>query len=111
MSANLSIIRGIIPLFCEILTMKPRPSWASKYDEPILEFLEQSDAALPPAVVEFNLDFKGIASPAYSTVKRRMRKLEEHDFLKKVEGKSGYYIISERGRAYLSGELDAEDLK
>jgi len=91
--------------------MKPRPSWASKYDEPILEFLEGTDAALPPAVVEFNLEHKGIANPAYSTVKRRMRKLEEHDFLRKAEGKEGYYEISDHGRAYLAGELDAEELE
>lgn len=91
--------------------MKPRPSWSSKYDEPILEFLEESNAALPPAVVEFNLDYKGITSPAYSTVKRRMRKLEEHGFLRRVEGKSGYYVISDRGSAYLAGELAAEDLE
>ncbi|WP_313691550.1 hypothetical protein [Halorarum halobium] len=89
--------------------MKPRPPWASKYDEPILELLDDSETVLPPAAVEFNLDYKGIASPAYSTVKRRMRKLAEHGFLNRVEGKSGYYVISDCGRAYLSGELDADD--
>lgn len=65
--------------------MKPLPSWASKYDMPILVFLDGSDAVLPPAVVEFNLKYKNIATPAYSTVKRRMRKLAEHGFLNRFK--------------------------
>jgi DNA-binding PadR family transcriptional regulator len=91
--------------------MKPRPSWASKYDEPILEFLADSDAALPPAVVQFNLEWKDIVSPAYSTVKRRMRKLAEEELLEKVNPDAGYYAITEKGRAYLQGELDASELE
>ena len=91
--------------------MRPRPSWASKYDDPILELLADTSAALPPAVVEFNLEWKGIASPAYSTVKRRMRKLEDHGLLVKIEEKSGYYAITEKGRDYLAGDLDIGELE
>ncbi|MWG33132.1 hypothetical protein [Halomarina oriensis] len=90
--------------------MKPRPPWAGKYDEPILELLEASGVALPPAVVHFNLRWKNVATPADSTVKRRLRKLAEHDYLEKVEQNAGYYAITQKGRDYLAGNLDADEL-
>lgn len=82
-----------------------------KYDEPILELLAESDVAAPPATVAFNLEWHDLASPAYSTVKRRMRKLAAHGLLKKVETDAGYYAITDQGRAYLAGELDSNELE
>lgn len=90
--------------------MRPRPSWASKYDDPILEFLAESNAALPPAVVTFNLNWQNIASPAHSTVKRRLRTLTDHNLAEKVEDEAGYYAITDKGRKYLAGDLDASKL-
>lgn len=90
--------------------VRRRPEWLGKYDEPILELLAESEIAAPPAVVAFNLEWRGIASPAYSTVKRRLRKLANHSLLDQVESDKGYYAISDKGRAYLAGELDLEEL-
>lgn len=90
--------------------MRPRPSWASKYDDPILEFLDETGSAFPPSVLHFNLTWHEIASPAHSTVKRRLRILEQHDLVEKVDEQAGYYAISEKGRSYLSGELEPEEL-
>lgn len=83
--------------------MKPRPPWIGKYDDPILEFYADTGAALPPAVVTFNLDWLDIATPAHSTVKRRIRTLAEHDFLNKVDKEAGYYAITDTGEQYLAG--------
>lgn len=91
--------------------MRSRPPWFGKYDEPILEFLAESDVAAPPAVVTFNLDWHGIASPAYSTVKRRMRKLDTHELLEKVDTDAGYYAITDKGRSFLAGDLDPGELE
>jgi DNA-binding PadR family transcriptional regulator len=91
--------------------MRSRPPWLGKYDEPILEFLAESNVAAPPAVVAFNLDWHGIASPAYSTVKRRMRKLNARGLLEKVDTDSGYYAITDKGQSYLAGDLDPGDLE
>lgn len=91
--------------------MRRRPSWLGKYDEPILEFFAESDVAAPPAVVRFNLEWKDVATPAHSTVKRRLRTLESHGLLTKVDEDAGYYAISEVGRAYLAGELDVDELE
>jgi DNA-binding PadR family transcriptional regulator len=40
-----------------------------------------------------------------------MRGLESSGLLEKVDEQRGYYRITNKGRQYLSGELDAEDLK
>lgn len=91
--------------------MRQRPSWLGKYDEPILEFLAETNVAAPPAVVTFNLDWHDITSPAYSTVKRRMRKLAAFDLLEKVDSTRGYYAITDTGRAYLVGDVVPSELE
>ena len=85
--------------------MRRRPPWLGKYDEPIIEFLAGSNAALPPAVVAFNLDWHGIASPAHYTVKRRMRKLTTYGLLEKVAPDTGYYAITDTGHDCLAGAV------
>ncbi|ELY80191.1 hypothetical protein C486_09305 [Natrinema gari JCM 14663] len=37
--------------------------------------------------------------------------LVDHGLLERVDEDRGYYRITERGRQYLEGELDAEDLE
>lgn len=91
--------------------MRRRPPWLGKYDEPILEFLAETGIAAPPAVVAFNLDWRGIASPAHSTVKRRMRTLADHGLLAKVAPDSGYYALTDTGRDYLAGNVDPVELE
>jgi DNA-binding PadR family transcriptional regulator len=44
-------------------------------------------------------------------VKRRLPALEENGLIEKVDEKRGYYKITERGRGYLSGDLDAGELE
>ncbi|AFO57922.1 MULTISPECIES: helix-turn-helix transcriptional regulator [unclassified Natrinema] len=86
--------------------MRPLVSWMTKSDPAILEVFEEAGIAIPPAVAEYNL--VGVSK---STVKRRLPVLVDHGLLKKVDEDRGYYRITERGRQYLEGELDAEDLE
>ena len=86
-----------------------QPPWWSEYDEPILRFLADCGAAVPPRVILFNLEYRDIASPHRSTVKRRLGRLEEHGLVTEVDD-SGYYMISEVGEQYLAGEIDGSDL-
>jgi hypothetical protein len=81
--------------------MRKRPQWFGKYDEPILEFIEETGIVAPPAVVRFNLDWLDIVSPAHSTVKRRMKTLAENGMLEVVDADAGYYALAEDGRAFL----------
>ena len=81
-------------------------SWIVRSDPPILELLDECDLALPPAVIHYNID-----RVSHPTVKRRIAVMLEHDFVRKVDERGGYYRITDRGRAYLAGELDVEDLE
>ncbi len=72
-------------------------------DDRILETLESSGLILSPAVIAKNTDY------TRNYVNKRMRKLREEDLVERVE--DGYYRISDRGQAYLRGELDADDFE
>ena len=83
--------------------MRPRVEWMNQTDDRVLELLDESGLILSPAVVAINLGY------TRNWVSRRMTKLEEADLLRRVDG--GYYEITDLGRAYLTGEIDADDLE
>ena len=89
--------------------MRPRPEWMSLKDGLILEFLEEHDLELPAKPLYRNLNRHG-HEIGYSTVRQRLRELEEHGLIEKVD-EAGYYEISEKGRLYLDGELEGSDLE
>ena len=84
-------------------SMRPRVDWMNQTDDRILELLDESDLILTPAVMARNLDY------TRNWVSRRVGKLESAGLVEPVD--SGYYRISDRGRAYLTGDLDADDLE
>jgi hypothetical protein len=86
-----------------------QPTWWSEYDEPILEFLADCGAAVPPRVILFNLEYRDIASPHRSTVRRRLNRLKTHEFVEEIDD-SGYYMIAEKGRRYLANELYPDEI-
>jgi predicted transcriptional regulator len=87
-------------------------------DDAILEYFEELDTdsevsiALPPTAVWYNLTVEmSVLDRSQNTISRRMNKLAEIGLLSKVDEQRGYYSLTEKGRAYLSGELDADDLE
>jgi hypothetical protein len=86
-----------------------QPRWWSDYDEPILKFLADCGAAVPPRVILFNLEYQNLASPHRSTINRRITRLREQDLIKKVDD-AGYYRITGRGRQLIDEDLDASEL-
>lgn len=83
--------------------MRPRVSWMNQTDDRILELLDESGLILSPSVIAVNLDY------TRNWVSRRISKLVDAGLIEKVDG--SYYGISELGRAYLEGNLDAEALE
>jgi len=86
----------------------------NEVDDAVLEFFEAQDegVTLPPTVVWFNLHERLEAiDKSRDTVARRMRKLTDRELLDKVSEERGYYQITQKGRDYLSGDLDADDLR
>jgi predicted transcriptional regulator len=72
-------------------------------DNRILELLDESDLILSPGVMAVNLDY------TRNWVSRRVSKLLDAGLVERVNG--AYYRITDKGRSYLSGELDAEELE
>ncbi|ELY81204.1 winged-helix domain-containing protein [Natrinema pallidum] len=74
----------------------------------ILEFLETHDLELPAKPLYRNLNRHG-HEIGYSTVRQRLSELEEHDLIEKID-EAGYYAITEKGQAYLAGNVSMDEL-
>jgi len=71
-------------------------------DDRILELLDESDLILSPSVIAKNLEY------TRNWISKRLSLLVNAGLIEQVD--EGYYVITDRGRAYLSGELDSDDL-
>lgn len=81
-----------------------RPEWMTESQYRILDILTESEKLqiLSPSVIAINLDYDR------STISRGLSELEEHDLVEKID--DGYYLITDRGRRFVSGEIDPERL-
>jgi len=90
--------------------MRPRVSWMTGNDDSILEYLSEKEVALPPRGLDINLEREGI-SISYRTINRRLKKLHSNGLVEKIDEDTGYYAITDKGRRYLSGKLEPEELE
>lgn len=77
-------------------------------DDRILEFLlndPNERIIATPSVVEMNVDY------AIAHVRNRLGKLLDAGLVEYFDEDRAAYRITDRGEAYLKGELDAEDLE
>ena len=72
-------------------------------DDRILETLADCEMILSPAVIAINTEY------SRNYINKRMAVLLKNGLVNRVQ--DGYYEITDRGRAYLAGDLDAEDLE
>lgn len=91
--------------------MRKRADWMTIATDPILELLAETDLALPSGVIHYNLNRKAGNAPARSTVNRTIKILEAYNLIRKPPDAKTYYVITTRGRQYLSGDLDATKLE
>lgn len=80
----------------------------TRADDAILEFLlneGNQQIISTPAVIEANIDYQ------ISHVRTRLRELESANLVEYHDENRGLYQITDRGRAYLEGELNSEDLE
>ena len=93
--------------------MRPRVSGMNEVDDAVLELFDRQDDGiwLSPALVHWNLtEVYEATDKSKETVARRMRKLVKRGLLSRMDQR-GYYKITKMGRAYLQGDLDAEELE
>jgi len=86
--------------------MRPVVSWMTKSDDAILELLDECGIAIPPRAIAFNIE--NVSRP---TIDRRLPKLEAAGLVERYDDPQGYTRITDRGRAYLVGELDSDELE
>jgi len=72
-------------------------------DNRILDLLDESDLILSPNVMAINLDY------TRNWVSRRVSKLLDAGLVEQVNG--AHYRITDKGRDYLSGEIDTKELE
>lgn len=80
-----------------------QPDWLTENDDHILELLGETGVALNKRGLEVNLELRD-TPVSYSTIKRRVDKLDEVGFVEDIGETGSYYRISERGRRYLTGD-------
>lgn len=98
MGANLWIENA----FRRITYVRRRPNvdWMTQADDRILESLMESNMVLSPKVIAYNTGYNR------EYVSQRISPLLENDMIERVD--RGMYEITDRGRAYLRGELDPD---
>jgi hypothetical protein len=78
--------------------------------EPVLRLLDETGLAFSKmgAIVNLRKEY-GDAAPGDNTVRRAVEKLEDKNLIEPVEYNSSYFVINERGREYLEGDLNLQD--
>ncbi len=74
-------------------------------DDLLLEYLAETGVALNKRGLELNLQREGY-DISYSTIKRRLPRLEEAGLIVVEDDSGPWYRISRKGKQYLEGELD-----
>lgn len=77
-------------------------------DRDVLEVLRNEgnhELVLTPRLIAENIDWER------NTVRRHVRTLAEHGLVEHYDEAAGIYQLTDRGRAYLAGELAAEELE
>lgn len=79
-------------------------------DDKILELLADSGVALNKKAMEVNVELSD-ETISYSTLKRRLPKLEDAELVELVRERGGYHRITEREELYLAGEFEIGKLE
>lgn len=91
--------------------MRDRAEWMNKASIPVLELLAESGFALSGGVIAHNLKQELSDPPSRATVYRALEPIEEHGLIAEEGDQTTHYRITEKGRQYLEGELDANQLE
>jgi len=73
--------------------------------DPILEFLDDHEIAVPKGVFDNELSVSAFS------IARALDDLEDYGLIERDDNFSSYYRITDLGRDYLSGKIDADDLE
>lgn len=89
--------------------MRPSGGWITPVDQAILAWYGETEIIAPPKVVWINT--KETAGYSYDQIKRRMRTLEDAEFLVKYPDEYGYYELGDLGRRWLDGDISPGEMR
>jgi len=85
------------------MTRRKRGPWMNSATDPLLEFLDEHEIAVPIGVLDNELE------PSYRTIKTALEDLEERSYVERDPDYSSHLRITDRGHQYLRGERDARE--
>lgn len=85
-----------------------QPEWRNSATEPVLRLLDETDLALSAKSIVYNLEQQLERPPSRATVHRALSGALDTGLVTQPEGT--LYQITEKGRAYLAGDLTASDI-
>lgn len=91
--------------------MRRRARWMNTATDPILELLSDSDVAMTPGAIRYNLEQRLEDSPSKSSIHRALQDLEEYGLVWRPEEAESLVELTEIGRGYLEGDVDASELE
>lgn len=83
---------------------RKRGAWMNSASDPVLEFLAEHDIAAPISVFDIELE------PSRATIERAIRDLVARGLIEANDEYTTHYQITDLGRAYLTGDVDASQL-
>jgi len=84
--------------------MRLSADWMVTADDRILEYLSENETGTPKRMAD-----SGYVRFSRSYITQRCKKLVDYGLLRHFG--NGVYVITEEGKQYLEGELDAADLE
>jgi predicted transcriptional regulator len=82
--------------------MRYSGGWMVLADDRILEYIRENEAARPKMMAD-----SGSVRYSSSYISQRCQKLAKHGLLNNLG--DGVYVITERGKRYLDGEIDTSE--
>jgi Fe2+ or Zn2+ uptake regulation protein len=90
--------------------MRKRARWMNSATDPVLEFLNEHQLALPLGPIVYNLGQATEDPPSRATVHKALKQLEKYGLVRHPPSQDTYYEITSLGESYLSGEVDAAQI-
>jgi len=84
--------------------MRKSADWMVLADDRILEYLQENESGTPK-----EMEDSGLVRFSSQYIGQRCKKLVDYGLVRHLG--NGVYIITEKGKNYLDGELDADELE
>jgi len=96
------------------MNLEDKPGWYTVATKPVLHLLDEIDEYwMNASTITFNIEFHMEDGPSRSKIYDHLDELVTAGVIEMQEAQRGtkLYRITDKGRAYLAGEIDASELE